>query len=154
MPTGRSRDDNMMKNSLLPEKKRILATLGAVMLALTTALTPVTGVMATESAVKKSNYVIRNMDAAQSALLSLVSQRDISALVYLKDSYTIRSDADPYSDSVATVASGQLVYITGVGAIRSATTVTTPRSPAMWNVNSWHAQMKDSCPGRTVISPL
>lgn len=67
-----------------------------------------------QAAVKKSNYVISKLSDAQSALSGIVRERQIPALVYLKDAYTIRHDADAYSDSVATVASGQLLYIIGV----------------------------------------
>ena len=68
------------------------------------------------TAVKKSNYVISDMDKARPALEGIARERQISALVYLKDAYTIRGEADAYSDNKATVASGQLLYITGVDA--------------------------------------
>jgi len=72
-------------------------------------------IAATEtSAVKKANYVIKDMSSAQSALSSLANSQQIQALVYLKESYTLREEADAYSKSVATVATGQTISIIGV----------------------------------------
>ncbi len=90
----------------------------AALLCTATILTPVSQVLADNDgkAVKKSNYVIKDLDAANSELEQLAQDKVISALVYLKDVYVIRSEADAYSDRVGAVASGQLVYITGVGA--------------------------------------
>ncbi|MBR6239048.1 MAG: Ig-like domain-containing protein, partial [Lachnospiraceae bacterium] len=96
--------------------RRITAFLTGILLVSATVLAPVTDVLAKNetTAVKKSNYVIKDMSSANSALSLLANDQKISALVYLKDAYTIRSEADAYSDRVACVASGQLVYIKGV----------------------------------------
>ncbi|MCR5398160.1 MAG: Ig-like domain-containing protein, partial [Lachnospiraceae bacterium] len=97
-------------------RKRILAVTGAVMFAFATCIVPAQDLIAAtgSTAVKKSNYVIRRMDDAKAALGAIASERDIPALVYLKDRYIIREEADTYSKNVGTATSGQLVYITGV----------------------------------------
>ena len=97
---------------------RIFCMAVAVMLSLTAVFAVTETAYAADGsiAVKKSNYVISDMDSATAALSTIASDRQIPALVYLKDVYTIRSSADAYSDNVATVATGQLVYIIGVSA--------------------------------------
>ncbi len=99
-------------------KYRIVAIFLGIMILLTSLLgIAITAYAAGNApAVKKSNYVISSMDSARSALEKLAKERQISALVYLKDVYTIRGEADAYSDNMGTVASGQLLYITGVDA--------------------------------------
>ncbi len=95
----------------------IAALLGIILIIATVGTAVITAYAANDTtAVKKSNYVISNMSGAQQALEDIADEYYISALVYLKDVYTIRKEADAYSDSVATVASGQSVYITGVDA--------------------------------------
>lgn len=84
-------------------------------LALSMIATPVMPVFA-DNAVKKSNYVISKMDAARSELESIARSGQIVGCIYLKEAYTVRESSDAYSASVATVGSGQTVYITSVAA--------------------------------------
>lgn len=65
-------------------------------------------------AVKKSNYVISKVDTAKAELEKLSKSRSIAAAIYLKDAYTVKSEADQYSEDVITIASGQSVSIISV----------------------------------------
>ena len=66
------------------------------------------------AAIKESNYVISDVNAARSALEKLSNERNIAAAIYLKDSYILKSKADPYSEDVVALASGQSVSIVSV----------------------------------------
>ncbi len=66
------------------------------------------------AAIKESNYVISDVNAARTALEKLSNERNIAAAIYLKDSYILKSKADPYSEDVVALASGQSVSIVSV----------------------------------------
>ena len=100
-----------------PRKKANIRRLLAGVLAAMLMLSPMVAYADTDKpAIKTSNYVIRDMSDARNALETLARKAPINACIYLKESYTIREEADPYSASVATLASGQSVNITSVGA--------------------------------------
>lgn len=65
-------------------------------------------------AVKTSNYVISKLDEARTELEKIAKDRSIAAVIYLKDAYTLKAEADHYSEAVITVASGQSVSILSV----------------------------------------
>ncbi|MCR5799077.1 MAG: hypothetical protein K6G69_03290 [Lachnospiraceae bacterium] len=66
------------------------------------------------TAVKTSNYVISKLDGARAELEKLAGQRSIGAVIYLKDAYTLKAEADAYSEDVASLATGQSVGIISV----------------------------------------
>jgi len=65
--------------------------------------------------VPEASTVLTDVEAAQQSLKELAAEREIAALLYLKDIYTIKTEPDSNSNDVASIASGQQVYITGVG---------------------------------------
>lgn len=65
--------------------------------------------------VMEATSVLVDVEEAQAALKELVAEREIPALLYLKDIYTIKTEPDSNSNDVASISSGQQVYITGVG---------------------------------------
>ena len=100
-----------------PRKKVNIRRLVAGALAAMLMLSPMMAYADTDKpAIKTSNYVISDMSDARNALETLARKAPINACIYLKESYTIREEADPYSASVATLASGQPVNITSVDA--------------------------------------
>ena len=100
-----------------PRKKVNIRRLVAGALAAMLMLSPMMAYADTDKpAIKTSNYVISDMSNARNALETLARKAPINACIYLKENYTIREEADPYSASVATLASGQSVNITSVGA--------------------------------------
>ena len=100
-----------------PRKKVNIRRLVAGALAAMLMLSPMMAYADTDKpAIKTSNYVISDMSNARNALETLARKAPINACIYLKESYTIREEADPYSASVATLASGQSVNITSVAA--------------------------------------
>ena len=100
-----------------PRKKVNIRRLVAGALAAMLMLSPMMAYADTDKpAIKTSNYVISDMSDARNALETLARKAPINACIYLKESYTIREEADPYSASVATLASGQSINITSVGA--------------------------------------
>ena len=68
-----------------------------------------------EQEVPQATTVLTDVETAQQTLKELAAEREIPALVYLKDIYTIKAKPDSNSEDVASIASGQQVYITGVG---------------------------------------
>ena len=68
-----------------------------------------------DTAVKTSNYVISKPDEARLQLEKLANARSIDAVIYLKDAYTLKSEADAYSEDVITLATGQSVSVISVG---------------------------------------
>ena len=64
--------------------------------------------------IENATYYLYPYETAVSALNDLVKSQDIYALVYLSDAYSIKVDADPNSETAATVDSGQQVKIVGV----------------------------------------
>ena len=100
-----------------PRKKVNIRRLVAGALAAMLMLSPMMAYADTDKpAIKTSNYVISDMSNARNALETLARKAPINACIYLKENYTIREEADPYSASVATLASGQSVNITSVDA--------------------------------------
>ena len=98
-----------------PRKKANIRRLVAGALAAMLMLSPMMAYADTDKpAIKTSNYVISDMSDARNALETLARKAPINACIYLKESYTIREEADPYSASVATLASGQSINITSV----------------------------------------
>jgi len=67
------------------------------------------------SDVPEATSVLVDVEEAQQSLKALAAEREIPALLYLKDIYTIKTEPDRNSNDVAAIASGQQVYITGVG---------------------------------------
>ena len=65
--------------------------------------------------VAEASTVLVDVEEAQHSLQELVAEREIPALLYLKDIYTIKAEPDSNSGDVASISSGQQVYITGVG---------------------------------------
>ena len=65
--------------------------------------------------VVEASTVLVDVEEAQRSLQELVAEREIPALLYLKDIYTIKAEPDSNSGDVASISSGQQVYITGVG---------------------------------------
>ncbi len=65
--------------------------------------------------VAEATSVLADVEQAQQSLKELVAEREIPALLYLKDIYTIKTGPDRNSNDVASIATGQQVYITGVG---------------------------------------
>lgn len=65
--------------------------------------------------VVEASTVLIDVEEAQRSLKELVAEREIPALLYLKDIYTIKTEPDSNSNDVASISSGQQVYITGVG---------------------------------------
>ena len=82
-----SNQDVTVRRMIVLRLRRITAFLTGILLVSATVLAPVTDVLAKNetTAVKKSNYVIKDMSSANSALSSLANDQSISALVYLKD---------------------------------------------------------------------
>lgn len=64
--------------------------------------------------VQAAKYYLYPYDDAVSALDTITQDRKIDALIYLCEAYGIKKEADPNSETVATIASGQSVKITGV----------------------------------------
>ncbi len=98
----------MKKTIIGKAAKRITAMILAAMLGLSVPMTSYA------AAVKESNYVISDVDGARAALEKIASERNIAAAIYLKDSYILKSKADPYSEDVVALASGQSVSIISV----------------------------------------
>ncbi len=69
-----------------------------------------------EEPIIEAREILNDKEAACQSLEVLVSEREISALLYLKDIYTIKAAPDPRSEYVVSIASGQEVLITGVDA--------------------------------------
>lgn len=98
---------------MFAKRKAVYRVIAAFVAAIFT-VAPLAQVYAATPAVKTSNYVIKDMSGAQSALGQLASAQEIKALVYLKDVYTMREEADAYSNNVASLATGTMVNIIGV----------------------------------------
>ncbi len=98
---------------MFAKRKAVYRVIAAFVAAIFT-VAPLAQVYAATPAVKTSNYVIKDMSGAQSALGQLASAQEIKALVYLKDVYTMREEADAYSNNVASLATGSMVNIIGV----------------------------------------
>jgi len=65
--------------------------------------------------VPEATSVLVDVDEAHQSLKALAAEREIPALLYLKDIYTIKTKPDRNSNDVASISSGQEVLITGVG---------------------------------------
>ena len=96
--------------------KRILSLVLCLLVVMSNSITA----MATSdtggvSEVVEASIVLIDVEEAQSSLQELVAEREIPALLYLKDIYTIKAEPDSNSNDVASISSGQQVYITGVG---------------------------------------
>lgn len=63
----------------------------------------------------KAAVFLMDLEKAESDLASVVASKDVLALVYLCDTYTVKQEPDKASSDVASVASGQSVQITGIG---------------------------------------
>ena len=98
----------MRKTIIRRAAKRITALVLAALLGLSVPMASYA------AAIKESNYVISDVNAARSALENLSNERNIAAAIYLKDSYILKSKADPYSEDVIALASGQSVSIVSV----------------------------------------
>ncbi len=94
--------------------KKILTIALCVCMALLPSMTAFAQTVS-DANIPMAEYILEPYDEAVSALEDIVNDRDVDALVYLSDAYSIRSEADPYSMEVAIVSSGQQVSIIGVG---------------------------------------
>ena len=65
--------------------------------------------------VMEATSVLADVEEAQNSLKELVAEREIPALLFLKDIYTIKTEPDSNSNDVASISSGQQVNIIGVG---------------------------------------
>lgn len=63
----------------------------------------------------KAAVFLMDLEKAKSDLAAVVASKDVLALVYLCDSYTVKQEPDKAASDVAAVASGQSVQITGIG---------------------------------------
>ena len=97
--------------------KRILSLVLCLLLMASNSITALaTSVSGNEpEEVVEATTVLADVESAQQSLKELVAEREIPALLYLKDIYTIKTEPDSNSNDVASIASGQQVYITGVG---------------------------------------
>ena len=57
--------------------------------------------------VAEASTVLVDVEEAQQSLKELVAEREIPALLYLKDIYTIKTEPDGNSNDVASISSGQ-----------------------------------------------
>ena len=97
--------------------KRFFALILCLLLAASSPLTVFATSVSENSTedVVEATTVLVDVEAAQQSLKELVAEREIPALLYLKDIYTIKTEPDSNSNDVASIVSGQQVYITGVG---------------------------------------
>ncbi len=93
--------------------KRVFATILSLMFIVSLSLTAYANTADTVTVKSATNY-LNPYDEAVEALEKLVQERKIDALIYLTDAYGIKEKADPNSETVATLASGQTVQIVGV----------------------------------------
>lgn len=68
-----------------------------------------------EDEIVEATSFLVDVEEAQRSLKELVAEREIPALLFLKDIYTIKTEPDSNSNDVASIASGQTVNIIGVG---------------------------------------
>ena len=98
----------MKKTIIKKAAKRITAMALAALLGLSVPMASYA------AAIKESNFVISDVNTARAALEKIASERNIAAAIYLKDSYILKSKADPYSEDVVALASGQSISIVSV----------------------------------------
>ena len=98
----------MKKTIIRNAAKRITAMALAVLMGLSVPMASYA------AAIKESNFVISDVNTARAALEKIASERNIAAAIYLKDSYILKSKADPYSEDVVALASGQSISIVSV----------------------------------------
>ena len=60
-----------------------------------------------EQEVSEATSFLIDVEEAQSALKEIVAEREIPALLYLKDIYTIKTEPNRYSNDVVSIATGQ-----------------------------------------------
>ena len=92
--------------------KRILTVILCILMAFSSTATAFAASPATT--VTAAKYYLTPYEDAVAELEEIVKEREIFALVYLCDAYSLRESADPNSEEVAMLASGQQVIITGV----------------------------------------
>lgn len=68
-----------------------------------------------EDTVQKARVVLTSLEEATTALNTLLGQKEISALVYLCDTYNVRNNADSSGEFVTSLSSGETVQIIGIG---------------------------------------
>ena len=97
--------------------KRILSLVLCLLLTASSPLTVFATSVSENSTedIVEATTVLADVEAAQQSLKELVAEREIPALLYLKDIYTMKTAPDSDSNDVASIATGQQVYITGVG---------------------------------------
>jgi len=97
--------------------KRILSLVLCLLLTASNPLTAFATSVSENSSedIVEATSVLVDVEAAQQSLKELVAEREIPALLYLKDIYTMKTAPDSNSNDVASIATGQQVYITGVG---------------------------------------
>ena len=64
--------------------------------------------------VEEATEYLNSYEEAVEALDAVVTENEVYALVYLVESFAMKAEADPNSDTVASIASGQEVQIIGV----------------------------------------
>lgn len=74
----------------------------------------ITTLATSTTSVSEAASVLVDVEEAQQALKELAAEREIPALLYMKDIYTIKTKPDINSNDVVSIATGQQVLITGV----------------------------------------
>lgn len=95
-------------------KTRILSMFLALLTILVTVFSPLFSPIEVHAFQEYPEEILVDIDMAQSSLEELLAEKDIYALVYLCDSYELKSAPDTCSDTVVSLNSGQFVQITGV----------------------------------------
>ena len=97
-------------------KKKILNIFLMFILSLCITISTVLPVLATEenATVTLAKYYLNPYEDAVNDLKDLVAEKDIYALIYLHDTYSIYNEPEQKGDIVATVSSGEQVKIIGV----------------------------------------
>ncbi len=95
-------------------KTRILSTFLALLTAIVTILSPLCISIDAQAFQEYPDEILVDIDMAQNSLDELLASKDIYALVYLCNSFELKSAPDTQSDTVVSLNSGQYVQITGV----------------------------------------
>lgn len=101
----------------MKQKKKlrlITAILCILMFANSTLTAFATSVSEDSEVVNQATSILVDVEEAQQSLKALAAEREIPALLYLKDIYTIKTEPSLGSNDVASISTGQEVLITGV----------------------------------------
>ena len=95
-------------------KTRVFSLFLSILTVLVTILSPLGTALPVYAAPDYPDEILIDLDMAQESLQELLSEKDIFALVYLCDTFDVKSEPDTQSDTVVTLGSGQAVQITGI----------------------------------------